>query len=203
VTAGKRAHGTRVKYVHDSCRCADCTAANTAYVVELGRETRARAVGYDIEPRLIDAQPAVERLKLLRRNGIGARTVEELTGISRSTLREITSGQTKRIRPDTLDLIMQVTYDDRPGGTQVDARPTWQLINKLLRKGFTKVAIATAIAGKPTHQLQISKHLVTLRIERRVQQVYIELLGEELEHMQRRTEAKQRQRAKERESQHV
>ena len=203
MTAGKRAHGTRVKYVQDGCRCADCTAANTAYSTALDREVRARAAGYDIEPRLIDAQPALDRLKLLRRNGIGARTVQELTGISRTTLRGITSGQTQRIRPDTLDLIMQVTYDDRPGGARVDARPTWQLINKLLRKGFTKTAIATAIAGKPTQQLQVSKHLVTLRIERRVQQVFIELLGDELEHMQRRTEAKQRQRAKERESQHV
>ena len=199
MTAGKRAHGTRVKYVHDGCRCADCTAANTAYALAREREARARAAGYDIEPRLIDAQPAQDRLKLLRRNGIGARTVEELTGISRSTLREITSGQTQRIRPETFDLIMQITYDDRPLGTMVDARPTWQLINKLVRKGFTKVAIATAIAGKPTQQLQISKHLVTLRIERRVQQVYIELLGEQLEQMQRRTEAKQRQRARERE----
>ena len=203
MTAGKRAHGTRVKYVQERCRCEPCTEANTAYVVELGRESRARAAGYDIEPRLIDAQPALDRLKMLSRNGIGARTVQELTGISRTTIKEIMCGQTKRIRPETLDLIMHVTYEDRPGGTRVDARPTWQLINKLLRKGFTKTAIATAIAGKPTLSLQVSKHQVTLRVERRVQQMYVELLGEELEHMQRRTEAKQRQRAKERESQHV
>ena len=185
MTAGKREHGTRVKYVQERCRCQLCTEANTVYQRGLDRENRARAYGFDVEPRLIDATPSRERLLLLRRNGIGLRTVEKLTGLDREgTLQQIISGETKRVRPDTYDLIMSITYDDRPGGTLIPAGPTWQLLNKLIKAGHTRTAIATAIAGKPTRSLQIQRKHVQLRTARKVEQVYWELMGDRAQAMQ-------------------
>jgi len=183
VTAGKREHGTRVKYVQERCRCKPCTEANTVYQRGLDRENRARAYGFDVEPRLIDATPSRERLLLLRRNGIGLRTVEKLTGIDRKTALQIISGETKRVRPDTYDLIMSITYDDRPGGTLIPAGPTWQLLNKLIKAGHTRTAIATAIAGKPTRALQIERKQVRLDTARKVEQVYLELMGDRAQAM--------------------
>ena len=178
MTAGKREHGTRAKYAIERCRCEPCTIANRVYARNLAREHAARAYGIDVEPRLIDATPSRERLALLRRNGIGLRTVEKLTGIDRKTALEIISGETKRVRPDTYDLIMSITYDDRPGGTLIPAGPTWQLLNKLIRAGHTRTAIATAIAGKPTRALQIERKQVRLDTARKVEQVYLELMGD-------------------------
>ena len=202
MTAGKREHGTRVKYVQERCRCQLCTEANTVYQRGLDRENRARAYGIDVEPRLIDATPSRERLLLLRRNGIGLRTVEKLTGLDREgTLQQIISGETKRVRPDTYDLIMSITYDDRPGGTLIPAGPTWQLLNKLIKAGHTRTAIATAIAGKPTRALQIERKQVRLDTSRKVEQVYRELMGDRLQAMQKAAQRRAHHRARAKELQ--
>ena len=184
MTAGKREHGTRAKYTIERCRCEPCTIANRIYARNLAREHAARAYGFDVEPRLIDATSSRERLVLLRRNGIGLRTVEKLTGIDRKTALNIISGETKRVRPETYDLLMSIAYDDRPGGTLIPAGPTWQLLNKLIKDGHTRTAIATAIAGKPTRALQIERKQVKLRTARKVEQVYLELMGDRAQAMQ-------------------
>jgi hypothetical protein len=203
VTAGKRAHGTRVKYVQERCRCEPCTEANRVYQRNLDRERRARAYGFDIEPRLIDATEAREQLKVLRRNGIGSRTITELTGLGRTTVRKIASGATTKIRPDTLELIMSINYDDRPGNTLIPAGPTWQLLNKLVRAGHTRTEIATAIAGKPRLQIQIRRKQVRLDTARKVEQVYRELMGERALINQEKAERRAYYRARAKETQHV
>ena len=202
MSAGKREHGTRTEYVHGGCRCEPCTEANSVYARNLERENRARSYGFDVEPRLIDATASRERLALLRRNGIGLRTVQKLTGLDREgTLRPIISGETKRVRPDTYDLIMSITYDDRPGGTLIPAGPTWQLLNKLIKAGHTRTSIATAIAGKPTRALQIQRKQVTLRTARKVEQVYRELMGDRLQAMQTAAQRRAHHRARAKELQ--
>ena len=202
MSAGKREHGTRAKYTIESCRCEPCTIANRVYARNLAREHAARAYGLDVEPRLIDPTPSRERLLLLRRNGIGLRTVEKLTGLDREgTLQQIISGETKRVRPDTYDLIMSITYDDRPGGTLIPAGPTWQLLNKLIKAGHTRTAIATAIAGKPTCSLQIQRKRVRLDTARKVEQAYRELMGDRLEAMQTAAQRRAHHRARAKELQ--
>ena len=201
--AGKREHGTRAKYVHDSCRCKPCTNANADYQRELDRERTARAIGYDIPERLIDATPTRQHILVLRRNGIGARTITELTGLNRKTVREIADGTTRMVRPDTVDLIMSISYDDRPGATLVPAGPTWQLLNKLIKAGYTRTAIATAIAGKPTRSLQIERKHVQPQTARRVEQVYWELMGERALINNQKAERRAYYRARAKETQHV
>src|SRR3954470_25062258 len=95
-------HGTRAAYVKDRCRCADCTAANTAV-----SRTAARERLYGRWQPYVDAGPVREHLAALRVAGIGVERIAHLAGLSVSHIRELAEHSrgdtpgTRRVRPDT------------------------------------------------------------------------------------------------------
>src|SRR3954454_18098281 len=115
-------HGTRAAYVRDRCRCADCTAANTA----AGR-TATRQRIYGRWHPYVDAGPVREHLAALRAAGIGVERIAQLAGLSVSHIRQLaadrpgTSRTTQRVRPSTATRVLAIAIEDatRAPGSRV------------------------------------------------------------------------------------
>jgi len=159
--------GTRAKYVR-GCRCEPCTVANRIYAREHERQKRRVAYGIE-EPvvRFVDATETREHLLWLRSFGVGKRTVNKLTGISTTTLWEITRGDTLKVHPDTETKILDLWRDTRNNAMIVDAGQTWKRITWLQQQGWSKARIARELGlGR---NLQIRTERITHRTEKRVE----------------------------------
>lgn len=81
-------HGTERAYQEDKCGCDACRAAHTRHVKE---HRLARMEGRRL--RTVDAEPVRRHLSALRDAGMTWSRVEELSGISRVTLRNLVNGK--------------------------------------------------------------------------------------------------------------
>lgn len=169
-----RQHGTRAKYVHDKCRCEECTVANRTYARELDRKER--RVRYGIEeasPAYIDASEARKHLLWLSSVGVGKRRVSQLTGISASAIDKLRQGNRTKCRQSTADKILAVGRSKAADGAYVDAKATWRRIDDLLANGWTKTAIARAIGSKAkVPALQLSRSRVSAKHARAIEQLH-------------------------------
>jgi len=154
------------------CRCQDCRTAVKIYNVKLNRR---RERGEEI---LHDATEVREHILWLRTQNVGMRAIEAATGLRRGTIGKIASGQTKRCRAETIAKILAVGTHRRAPGALVDARPTWRLINDMLRNGFTKTQIAAELgstAERPA--LQLKRDLILQSTADEVQEMYDRLMA--------------------------
>lgn len=158
-------HGTRIRYIA-GCRCVPCRAANSRY--ESGR-LRARRNG-DWNG-LVPAARAKKHLRALTRVGVGRRSVAEASDVGETVIAEIRSGAKKQIRARTERRILSVTKDAVAGAACIPADRTWVLINRMLREGFTRGALAQRI-GRKTPALQIGKRRVLARTAMEVERFY-------------------------------
>jgi hypothetical protein len=164
--------GTRAKY-SAGCRCFDCKRANTEY-----EKARAKARKEGDWNGLIDAKPVRLHLKALSRKGIGTRTICEYTGLGRTLVTKVKSGQRLKIRKRNADLLLAVDTSCITGGTLISAKPVWRDIDWLLNEGFTRAEIAKRL-GYKMPSLQIGKKKVTGRTRVKVQRLVGKLrLGE-------------------------
>lgn len=161
-------HGTRTRYI-GGCRCEPCTVANRLYARE--RERRQARIRYGIEQpppeRHTDATEARQHLAWLRTKGIGLRTVAARTGLSRTTVQQIASGQRTQALTTTVDRILAVNAARVPDATIVDGTRTLQQIAELVAAGHTRVSIAERLGNK--RALQYRKPRVTDRTRRKVE----------------------------------
>lgn len=173
------------------CRCLPCTDAAVLYNK---LSVRRRINGIDT---LFDNTEAREHLKFLRANGVGLRTVSEQSGIGRTALMQIINGHTKRARAETIAKILAVGTHVRAPGALVDATRTWELIEDMLRYGYTKGDLARRLGSeyeKPA--LQIQRDVVLQSTADKVAELHAQLVGTERELMRAR-QAKLRQRRRE------
>lgn len=172
------------------CRCLPCTDAAVLYNK---LSVRRRINGIDT---LFDNTEAREHLEFLRANGVGLRTVAEQSGVGRTALMQIINGRTKRARAETIAKILAVGTHVRAPGALVDATRTWELIDDMLRYGYTKGDLARRLGSeydKPA--LQISGNMVLQSTADKVAELHAQLVGTERELMRvRRTKLRQRQR---------
>ena len=171
-----REHGTRAKYVVEKCRCQPCTIANRLYARE--RDRTERRVAYGIEAPaviFIEATETREHIQWLRKVGVGRRQIHATSGVALSTIQKIGSGQLLKIRPKTADRILAVGRHRAAGGTLVDAKPTWRLINDLLKHGCTQTQIARHI-NHNARALQISKTKIRRSTAEAVQQLHDQIM---------------------------
>lgn len=155
-----REHGTHVCYVlgewgnGPGCRCEPCRLANRTYERDRARRT---------EPPYVSATPVREHLAYLSSQGVGWKTAARAAGLSPSVVWKILYGRngkpTKRCRPATAERLLAVTSSAGLAGSRVDAGPTWEIIDSLLAKGWTKSAINRAI-GNTSGGLQIRRTTV-------------------------------------------
>lgn len=158
-----RQHGTHACYVWgpnpgagDGCRCDDCRKAAAEYE----RERKRRKA-----PPYVGADRARQHVRELMAAGVGLRQITRLTGISGGVLCKLMYGQggrppSKRIRKATEDRLLAVSPADTADGAKVPAGPTHAIVEQLVERGWTKVAIAREI-GQTGVGLQLGTEFVT------------------------------------------
>lgn len=161
-------HGTRSAYQHDSCRCDDCTAANTkakkAYVLDVARTGRRRSV---------EAGPVRAHLRKFIDANLTYPQISKATGVPTNTLRSIVLGvpepdgtrrTIKRVSARNSERILATPPPDRPDpkGKGVDPTGARRRLQALMALGWSGHRIAThagvsrstifnVLADKPLH----------------------------------------------------
>lgn len=99
--------------------------------------------------------------------GVGLKTIAKRSGVPHGTLSKLIYGDgtrlmapSKRIRKTTEDKLLAVSPADAADGAKIPAGETWRVIDELVRRGWTKTAIARAI-GQQVGGLQLSRSQVT------------------------------------------
>lgn len=164
-------HGTRTRYVRSKCRCEPCTVANRVYARE--NERHHARVRYGIEQpvdKFVDAKETREHLAWLRSFGVGLRTVRQLTGIGRTALQQIVSGETKKVHKDTETKVLGLWRDTRHPLVIVDAAPTLKRIAWLQEQGWSRARIAREL-GYRSPVLQINRQRIRYATEQRVERL--------------------------------
>lgn len=192
-----REHGTYTCYRwgpesgqdwHRGCRCEACRQAAATYNKILERR---RLKGIET---LFDNTEAREHLQWLSTKGVGLRTVQERSGVGRTTLQSILSGRARRSRAETIAAILAVGTHVRASGGLVDAGPTWQLLEDMLRYGYTQGYLAKRL-GATYHKpvLQIRRDMVRQSTADKVAELHAVLVGTERErHRVRQAEFRRR-----------
>jgi len=140
-------HGQRVAYVRDRCRCAACTAANTA-----AGHAAARAQALGQPGPLLDVGGVRAHLQQLRRAHIGYEQISRLSGTSSTHVREIAgvvarSGHRppiRRIRADLAARLLAIepTPANRAAHCPVDATGTRRRLEALVAIGWPPARLA-------------------------------------------------------------
>jgi predicted ArsR family transcriptional regulator len=143
---------------------------------------------------LHDNTEAREHLEYLSAKGVGMRTVQERSGVGRTTLQSIVRGSARRSRAETIAAILAVGTHVRAPGGRVDAGPTWELLEDMLRYGYTQGYLAKRLgATYHTPVLQISRDMVLQATADKVAELHAELVGTERErHRVRQAEFRRR-----------
>lgn len=154
-------------YKLDNCRCSDCQEARRAY------DRRRRL---DPKPAYVSAARARAHVEELRAAGIGVKTIARRSGVSVTAPGKLIWGvpsdgrpPSKRIRRETEQKILAVTARDAADGGRVDATRTWQVVEQLLERGWTRVAIARAIGQERGQGLQIGRTRVLRSTAERIE----------------------------------
>lgn len=166
--SGSRAHGTRAKYVHEGCRCADCRKACSEY-----EKRRVRRNAYGRNP-WVDAEPVRRHVRSLMSSGVGTndgmswKRIAEAAGVEVSAVGRLLYGSSKqrqpskRIHKDTAEKLLAVKDRFLAPGALVSAHHTWRQIEELVSCGIPRYRIANAI-GQKGPGLQLSRTRVTVR----------------------------------------
>lgn len=165
LAAGKPC-GTRVRY-YAGCRCKLCRKANSLYEAER-TAAKARGEGNGI----VSAARAREHLTWLSSRGVGRKTAADAAKVAASIVSKIIDGQRLKIRAQTERRILAVTEATAADGANIDAAPTWRLLDELISSGYSKAHIAREIRGGPARSLQISRGLVAVRTAAMVRRAY-------------------------------
>lgn len=169
------AHGTRARYVAARCRCDACRAANAAYA-----RGRAVAKARGEWNGLVDATPAREHLKRLRRAGVGKRSVAAACDVALSIIWEVGRGERARIRKGTLNRILSVTSGALGDHALVRAGRTWQRIRAMQKVGLSVPEIARRMGFKTAH-IQIGRRRVLARTALSVERLHRAVMREAAE----------------------
>jgi len=137
-------------------------------------------------------------LKWLRKRGLSDKAIARASRVNRRTVVRIRLGRDPerdrdrgggyrvrhhtrdwiRIRRPTADRLLAVTLGDAGNCDHIDAGPTWELLETLLRAGYPKAQIARALGAK-VGALQINRRKVRGSTARRVRELYERLYYED------------------------
>jgi len=119
-------HPSRSTYAA-GCRCAGCTAANTAYQRERARRR---------EPQRVDASPVRQHILALSALHVGRRAIAEACDLNERTVQAIRNGERSVIYASTARRILDVDENCRLDNSLVDAKPTRDAIRRLQSAGY-------------------------------------------------------------------
>lgn len=163
--AAAKPHGTRIRYMA-GCRCLPCRASNTNY-----ETMRARRRRQGLWNGLVSARRARRHIHHLSFQGVGYKTVADVSGMSRSVVFKIRSGQRRQIRMLSEKRILEVDKRSIRGSTLIPAKATWQKINWLISEGFTRGRIARML-GAQTAALQLRRDFVAAKTAKKVEELW-------------------------------
>lgn len=177
-----RAHGTRVKYVIEKCRCLPCTVAAREYN---RADYRRKARPDETYVAYVSATKARQHLQMLQTHGIGYKTVAELTGLAPSTLGKILwpsryrgMGKSRGIRPETETKVLSVQPEHVAGGQQTDGTEFWRMYDELRARRFPRIWIARQLGMNGSGNLRHGKN-VTMKRLRAMEQLFEKCRGME------------------------
>jgi hypothetical protein len=154
--AKDRPHGDRLRYMA-GCRCDGCRRANTDY--ERARVAARKAGDWN---GVVDVGRARAHLAKLSAQGVGRRTVGDVSGIADTVLSAVISGRQVGIRARTERAILAVTRDAAADHALTSADETWRMLDELAADGYTKTELARNL-GYKRHALQFKRQRVTVR----------------------------------------
>lgn len=171
-------HGTAVAYTADRCRCADCTAANSA-----AADHRRRQIAYGrwAPVGFVDAEPARRHVQALRAAGLGIGSIATASGVSFSSINRLIYGEkggrpSAQIRPSRATALLAVRADWRtlPDGARVDAVGTVRRLQALACLGWTQPRLARELGSTAQHAAYLFQPggLVTAATARTVARLY-------------------------------
>ena len=129
-------HGRRARYMA-GCRCLLCRAAHSRYNCE-----RERAVAEGRANPLVSAEAARAHLAKLSAAGVGYKSAAAAANVAKSVVFGIITGRRRNIRRETEERLLAVDATCVGDGALVDARPTWRILDGLIREGYTKRQLA-------------------------------------------------------------
>lgn len=134
---GRHAHGTRARYTLDLCRCTLCRAANTRDQKRSNHATRSG------QRATIDAAPVIAHLELLHAAGISWRQIATTSGMSRSALSKIITGESRRVLRATAASLLAITSANPKQAPHalVDATGTRRRLQALVTLGYSIAAL--------------------------------------------------------------
>ena len=122
-------HG-RSCYINHACRCKICSAASRVY----HQRWRER---HPNPNRLVSAERTWRHLCELSEQGVGVRSVADVTGLSTARLGSIRAGSKGRVTLSTERRVLSVTAEAYAGGAKVPAGKAKRMVKALRREGFT------------------------------------------------------------------
>lgn len=128
---------------------------------------------------LVPADRVRRHLAKLSKAGVGTKAVAAACDVSRTILVAIQQGRRKRIRATSEEKILGVTVGAAADGAQIDAGPTWKILDALLEAGWTRTELARRLGSEAaTPALQIRRDRVLARTALAVIRLGRELAGE-------------------------
>jgi superfamily II DNA or RNA helicase len=171
---GDARHGTRTGYVK-GCRCRPCTEANRN--AHRAREVRARQGGPSTD--LVPASRSRGQLRILEGQGAARKALARAADLNVKTIVEILDGSKARIQPDTERTILALTIQQvraaNAPGTVVSAAATWELVDDIVRRGWSKAWIARELGVGPA--LQLGSSQITAGNAARIEALHRRLSG--------------------------
>lgn len=162
--AARNPHGTRARYF-GGCRCVPCRAANSRYECERAAK---RAAGET--NKVVPGDRVLAHLRKLSAQGVGYKTVADVARVGATSLQYLMAGKRAHVREETERRVLAVDATALADGVHVDARPTWALLNELLREGYSKAQMARWLGLERT--IQFRRDTVTARTASRVERMY-------------------------------
>jgi hypothetical protein len=124
----------------------------------------------------VSAAKVRAHLKRLQKQGIGVQSVRVACGVSSSVLDRMLRGMIKRTRRATEAKILAVDITAARGRAKIDGAQTWDLLDDLIARGFTRSWIARQL-GQKGPGLQLKRHSVTGENARKVRELHKRLEG--------------------------
>lgn len=164
-----RAHGYARYKRSGGCRCNVCGYATSEY-----NARRLAAIAAGTWQPYVDAAPAREHIARLAAVGVGPVRIARLSGVSRSTIKDVKSGATRRVRPEVAASLLAVPAVPMPRTpVGLDATGTKRRIGARAAQGWTLTHQAREL-GMSIHNISdlMRQKWVTPRMAQRVADVY-------------------------------
>lgn len=94
---------------------------------------------------LVDAKPARKHIRAMSRVGIGYRTLADAARVNTSTVRQVMTGERRKIRKSTLEAILSVDEGARADHALIPGGETQRILRELEPEFLTKRNLAQAL----------------------------------------------------------